>query len=575
MRHLIAAAALVTLLAPATELPAQRGATQLVKAMDRWIKEYRQGKIDMRFWLDWKDQSVIQRYGLQPKIGAASGPVTPLRELQELLDHAVLDGSPEVALRVLRLAGSGLDPHRYSHGHATPTVRSMAERAVAQLRSPPVKRMVFEVAAGQSKEANSDKKTRDAARAAALRAVGVLGGSDAAPLLIANLREAQSFLRLAAADGLRRLRDVGTIDALIAVLQREEDESVLIAAAGALLDVFEAGGAEVPTKQMRTATRTVLAALGRRSWRVDLALLAFVEKHRTVEAVPALIEVLAQNHEHPEWMASGKISGTLQTRVHELLVGLTGALFPKDRPDEWRAFWEKEGNGFVVAAPVERSASPKTVSTGFFGIDIQGTRVVFIIDVSLSMIELYPVAGTSAGGRRARRASKLDVAKRELNAAIDGLPPEAQFNIVVFYDAVKTWKKTLQAATLANKKSAARYIKKLKGRPATNVWGGLQTGLSIRSLVYGARYDSTVDEIFVLSDGWPTSGEILDPGEILITINESNRFSKVRINTIFLGTAGDAALHANMGWQPEGWMRPEEMMEKLAAHNGGRYVQPK
>lgn len=574
MRSFGAAIALVVLLLPAPDLPAQRGTAQLTKALDSWISAYRRGKIDMRFWLDWSDPSAIQRYGLQPRVGQLGGPITPLRELQEVLDQAARDGSPAVALRVLRIAGSGLDPHRYSHAHATPMVRVMAERTLDEMRAPPVKRMILEVAAGDSKEANADKGTHDAARAAALRAVGTIGGPQAGPVLVATLGDAHPFLRLAAIDGLRRLKDVETVDALIDVVQREDDEAVLIAGTGALLDVFEAAGAQVPTRQMRNATRAVIKALGRVSWRTDLQLLTFVEKYRTADAVPELIDLLARCHDHPEWMSTGKTSGTLRARAHELLVSLTGALFPADRPDQWREFWKTEGAGFAVAPPVEDSPNAKTVSTGFFGIHVQGTRVVFIIDVSLSMLEPYPVTGTSAGGPR-NSISKLDVAKRELQAAIDGLPAEAQFNIVVFYDDVKTWKKTLQDATVANKKSAARYIRKLKGRPATNVWGGLQTGLAIRSLLYGDRYDSNVDEVFVLSDGWPTSGEILDPGQILLTIDESNRFSKVRINTVFLGTAGDEALHSNMGWQPEDWMRPEEMMEKLAVHNGGRYVQPK
>jgi hypothetical protein len=361
----------------------------------------------------------------------------------------------------------------------------------------------------------------------------------------------------------------------VEIVQRDPDESVLIAAVGALLDVFEANGAAVPTRSMRDATRAVIAALGRASWRADLAMLPFLEQHRTAEAVPALIDLLARYREQPQSIAAGKMSGTLRADAYELLVDLTGALFPADNLEEWRAFWEKTGSKLAVAPRKEADSGGSSVATGFFGIQVVGTRVVFIIDVSLSMLEPYPVAQTTAGPRRSSGISKLDVAKRELQAAIDGLPPEAHFNVVVFYDDVQTWKQSLQPATVAAKKGAVRFIRQLEGRPATDVWGGLSTGLSMRSLVYGDRYDSNVDEIFLLSDGWPTAGEILDPGQILVTVDETNRFSKVRINTVFVGTTGDEVMHARFGWQPEGWMPPEEMMAKLAAHNGGRYVQPR
>ena len=105
---------------------------------------------------------------------------------------------------------------------------------------------------------------------------------------------------------------------------------------------------------------------------------------------------------------------------------------------------------------------------------------------------------------------------------------------------------------------------------STNLWGGLQEGLEFKSLVYGDRYDSNIDEVFLLSDGAPTEGEVVDPSEILSLIQESYRFNKVRINTVFISSPQDR--------RPRGRGRrlsmtgPEVLMRRIAETTGGTFV---
>jgi hypothetical protein len=361
---------------------------------------------------------------------------------------------------------------------------------------------------------------------------------------------------------------------LVAALRNERDEQVRIALAGALRDVFDSGEAAVPIRAARDAAGAVLEALGTGGWRSRLALLELMQRWRTPAAVPVLIDLLAACNAPAAQRDDEAVSGTLRARVHEMLVDLTGARFPIDRLDEWRGFWNGAAGGFRAAARIPDAGDTHTVSQGFFGIDVRGLRVVFVIDVSLSMAEPYPTH-TAAGDDR-RAPSKLAVAKTELLNAISSLPAEASFNIVLFAGGVTRWQDGPVVATVANRKAAASYVRGAGLESATDIWGGMQSALRLKSLVYGDRYDSNVDEVFLLSDGWPTAGDLLNPAQILATIDDTNRFSRVRINTVYLGTVGDVARHAGQGMSPGAdWMPPEEMMAQLAAHNGGRHVRPR
>jgi hypothetical protein len=102
----------------------------------------------------------------------------------------------------------------------------------------------------------------------------------------------------------------------------------------------------------------------------------------------------------------------------------------------------------------------------------------------------------------------------------------------------------------------------------TNVWAGMETALKIKSLVYGSRYDTNVDELFIVSDGAPTVGEVQDPLEILRLVEESNRWAGVRINAIFISSATPPE---GRQAQPDLSIPPAELMRRMAAQNGGKF----
>ena len=83
-------------------------------------------------------------------------------------------------------------------------------------------------------------------------------------------------------------------------------------------------------------------------------------------------------------------------------------------------------------------------------------------------------------------------------------------------------------------------------------------GLKMKSLVYGARYDSAVDEMFVLSDGAPNLGDVIDPVEILELTTETNRFNNVRINTVYISSPHEQNPENNT-------LSPIDLMRRMAA----------
>lgn len=545
---------------------------KVAKALEAWLKLYRDGKIAWNNKGIARKDSVADKFGQLPKDFV--GELTRERELEVLLERAAADGSAEAMAMALEVASIGLDDGKYTRDMAPFLVRALGEKWTPRFATPAAAERLVLTARG---EAKAPKGRAQGLRAAALRALGRSTEPQKRALLEAGLAAAEPVVRMAAADGLAAAADEAAVTALAGCVERETDDKVLESLVSALraslakYAAAPAGGAEppAPPESSRLAIRAVIGALGRTSWRADLALVGFLEDYRSTETVPALIAVLQRFKDNPQDVLSGKTSGLLLHRSHDVLVSLTGAVFPADRPDQWREMWEKEKATMKVSFVRPAKAGDEiTVAGGFCGIPVQGTRVVFVLDLSGSMTATMPVKATNASEIPDKLPTRLDFAKRELLRALDQLGEVSAFNLVTFNGDAKArqWQKDLQVATAKNKDAFRKYVADLKAEGGTNLWGGLQEGLKIKSLVYGERYESNVDELFVLSDGAPTVGEVLDPLEILRLIAETNKFSRVRINTVFISTPGER-LPDTMT------IKPEELMRRMAEANGGKFVE--
>ena len=553
-----------------------------LKALDSWLKLYRRGKIDYRSVEPLGKKSIALKYKVR-KANDLGNP-TWSGDLKLILKVLAEQNDAASARAMAEVAAVGLDPKgKYSYAMAPYSVRSAALEAFTKISSKPAKDTLAAGARGEWK----DRKNADELRAAALLALGRVGDPAYMDVITAGLQDDAVVTRLHAVQALAHIADEASQKALIDVLERERDDAVLVTAAKSLRAIYSehvskqeslrerakarGGSASAerdkplpPPPTARRAVRAAIKALGRTTWRADMVLVRLLDDFRSVEAVPALITVLERFRDHPEEVENGTLSGLLQFRVHELLVSMTGAVFSADDPNNWRKLWEKEQDKLAVTTTKTPAKKPGsgTSAKGFVGIPVEGTRVVFILDLSGSME--WPMSDEGEDLRR------LDYAKRELLKAIDALAPNAMFNLVTFNgdEEAEAWKKELVTANKRNKVRFAKFVEKLRPLGGTNLWSGMEKALGIKTLVYGNHYETTVDEIFLLSDGAPSAGDVIDPVEILRLTQEVNRFKEVRINTVFISSRTPPQVQAA---QAQMSLSPKELMRRMARENGGKF----
>ncbi len=344
----------------------------------------------------------------------------------------------------------------------------------------------------------------------------------------------------------------------------------------------------------------IAAALTARStpWQVKIAAIQALAKIHKNACVDPLIEALEDASE-----------GRIKEEVEQALHSLTGKQMPT--PAVWKSWWSMnnsrplEGPGFDPARRPDSNrqnanaggggAGGSAVEPTYYGEKIRSKRLVFVIDVSGSMLtELgrapnIPQQAVSGGapGQQAPKGpdyskarSKMDLAKIELVHAIQTLPADASFSIVWYSTDVLSWKDGLVPATPANKADAIKKVESLTADGLTNIYGGLEKAFSLHSgqgmgnVVSGADYSQGADTIYFMTDGWPTCGEALGGiapqngggnvagyrDELLKVVAEWVKIRKVKINTVGISE------------QPGGY--DETLLRGLADMSGGSFVAP-
>ena len=344
-----------------------------------------------------------------------------------------------------------------------------------------------------------------------------------------------------AVEGLRGLREPEARAYVIKRAQRGK--------AGERVIAFRVLKAYAPDTQAREA---LLAALRAREERVQSASLAALREypgdHAGFERVLALME------------ASGP--GRVASDARLVLVAWTGLQAIIDASD-WRSWWQGNGESFDFEARSggddqadpgdDRSPRVRTVpESPLFG-TVDSGQVVFVVDVSGSM-------QVEVGLKDSPSMSRLQFLKRELKSVInEQLTDGALFNIVIFSDAAKAWKKGLVRVNRKSRQSAGKFIDALKADGGTNTLGALKQGFTI----------SGADTMVFLSDGTPTHGTSTDVDEILGQVRGWNAGRGLRVDTIaFLSGAGAAATAKGIVEFPE---LAKEFMSDLASQNGGKY----
>lgn len=543
-------------------LPAQAPTEgdDLAPALERWTRAYLGGRIDVT---DPKPIKPDTAPRLPRRLLASQAArLTELQALELLLRAATESGRRDVAERILKLASLGLDGRDLKVGGVV-VVRGAAESALDECSAPAVHAYLLDIVGRPPASADAV-----ALRLAAVRALGGSGQSVFWPSLVGVLADPESRLRAAAA---RALGDLGRPQSIAPLIQALAAESIgdavqnQVLALGQLLNAA-AQQNELDPKTQQDAIRVVSAALGKTSdWRVATDLVRFLDRHRAVDAVPALIGVLEAASAKPD-KAEERGARFLQAEAHRVLRAMTGAVFGAADVAQWRSFWEAEKDKLaIVPRQAKDLAKNATVAGGFFGIPVLGRRVVFVIDRSGSMQAPAPRDGETVAGA-AGGATRLDIAKQECWAAIEGMTPDTYFNVVVFSSDTRPWRDDLVPATPSNKGALRNYLQRLTPDGSTNLWGGLSLAMKMRTAASKSNYREPVDEIFVLSDGYPSSGEITDAYQIVERIGEMNRHAGIRLNTVFIGKE---ASPLDQFAQPGGGA----LMRELAEQNKGTFVE--
>ena len=283
----------------------------------------------------------------------------------------------------------------------------------------------------------------------------------------------------------------------------------------------------------------LLQALEHDDWSTRFATIDALAEMRDKQSVPKLIDRLE------------KEQGRMRKQIAQVLWQLTAQTFEEDF-GKWKSWWVEAGEKFTVASEKdidkaeqerERKRLMERTRAGgakFFGIKVESHRVIFIIDISGSMLE--SMYGRYVGKRGAAR---IDVAKQELITAINNLEEGTLFNILAFSSSVARWQEQGIGVNTAQSRTAAiEWINRLGARGATNLYDSVKMAFE----------DKDVDTIFIMSDGEPTNGEVIDPYRIREDVAFWNKHRKVKINCIAIG--------GNL-----------EILEWIATDAGGKYVE--
>ena len=300
-------------------------------------------------------------------------------------------------------------------------------------------------------------------------------------------------------------------------------------------------------------------------------------KRKPKDAVPVLIDLV------DAW-SKKKTKDAVFYNIRQTLIDLTGETM--EQIEDWRKWWEASKERFDPAK-VRQEGKRSVRRLGgdddpqFFGVPVSSKNAVFVLDISRSMglVQKDDIPGlTSVSGadatkvveqpkekltpeneRLARYWSRIEMAKRHLVKALQGLKPPTRVNVIAFHDKVLKFNKTSLGVSPATQKKCGDWVRNLR------IDGDTATLLALKDAFAS---DAGVNTIYFLSDGLPSKdGDKIDDLDVLLNeIRKLNRFRKIKIHTF-------GFYHVNMaGVSHPDLKRANEFLAKLAQETGGTFT---
>lgn len=366
-------------------------------------------------------------------------------------------------------------------------------------------------------------------------------------LLVTLLDDRDPQVQTKALEGLGRVGGQEELEAVIAMTDNKRPlvRVAALESAGGIL----ARGENSESKLAQQYLPLLMRHLDDQEWPVQETILSMMERFRSEKSIPILINFLERTYLNPD-----AYRVRIVQRITEVLRSLTGARIQDTDPEKWREWWKENREGFELApAPSLSLRGFQLDAPSFFDIPVNSDHVYFILDISGSMRAPLP---SQYERDQDSAESKLDRARKELSITLEALDPDVKFNIVLFNDTLSIFSKKPVKASKSAKKKAQDFFLKANADAGTNIFDSLNHALQFKSMGLVDRFeeDLQLDTIFLLSDGVPTAGVVIDPREILRIITQANILSKIKINTIYLGAESN------------------RFMRNLAEQNYGQYI---
>lgn len=377
------------------------------------------------------------------------------------------------------------------------------------------------------------------------RAVGVLQTireEAVVEKVVAATTKGKTDRRVLYVEALSRIRGEASHRALLSLIEDKEPLVRGMAAYG------------LGQHQSVDALEPLMGLLDDRYWQVQAAALAAIPRLSDKAAVKAAAPRIVDFMEN--------VSGRMRDDAADSLRRILGRRLGR-KPAAWRKLIAGEEVAPGGGDPTTEAGAygNQAARPHFYGMEVTSNRVVLILDMSLSMNDVIEIdkdrlrretsQRKATTGKDAKNdaeddedtqydipwwriKTRLDLAREQTILLVSQLREEQHFDIIIYSTDVNPWMGRLVPATSANKQKAMAMLKGVKPDDKTNTWGAIAKAFDLAHN-HKKSYQEGPDEMYLVTDGAPSAGDITDPDQILEATIQLWKLKQIKINVIGIG----------------------------------------